>query len=186
MIVFPVHTAATAPPRSRPLLEGLRSSLGLVPNLAASMAESPELLTGFLQLRKLFYSGSFTAEEVQVLALTNAFENRCEYCMALHSTLALAGGVSRESVAALREGRPPLDARQRALSDFSRQLVSRRGQVGETEVAALLSAGYTRAQALEVVLGVAVSILPNFAHHLTQCPLDETFQPQVWAGAAAR
>ena len=32
-----------------------------------------------------------------------------------------------------------------------------------------VSAGYSKAQALEVVLGVAVSILPSFAHHITEC-----------------
>jgi AhpD family alkylhydroperoxidase len=185
MVAFPVHTAETAPPGAQPLLRGLQASLGMVPNLAASMAESPELLEGFLQIRRILHNGSFSPAEIQVLSLTNAFENGCDYCMALHSTFALREGVSPETVSALRSGASPLEPRERALSDFSRQLVRERGRAGSGALAAFLAAGYTRGQALEVVLGVAVSILPNFAHHLTACPLDETFRPHAWSGAAS-
>lgn len=183
MIAFPVHTPDSAPPSARPLLRGLQTSLGMVPNLAASMAESPQLLEGFLQIRKIFYGGTFSPAEIQILALTNAFENGCRYCMALHSAFALREGVSTATVEALRQGLPPVDPRERALSDFSRRLVQQRGHVGEEDLAAFLAAGYARAQAFEVVLGVAVSILPNFAHHLTACPLDEPFLAHAWSSA---
>ena len=54
-----------------------------------------------------------------------------------------------------------------ALSDLSRSLVADRGQADPVALAGIFVAGYTPAQALEVVLGVAVSVLPNFAHSLT-------------------
>ena len=184
MVSFPIHTLESAPQGSRDLLQGLQDSLSIIPNLAATMAESPELLKGFLSARQILYSGTFTPVEVQVLALTNAFENSCEYCMAFHSYLALKSGASQESVSALRAGRSPLDPRLKALSDFSRALVQRRGQVTQDDMAAMIGAGYTRAQLLETVLGVAVSILPNFAHHLTRCPLDETFRSQQWTASS--
>ena len=180
MVTYPVHTIDTAPSEAKPVLQGLQDHLGMIPNLAASMAESPELLKGFLQIRKLLYGGSFTPGEVQVLALTNAFENGCAYCMALHSAFALEEGVSEATVEALREGRAPVEPRLRALSTFSRKLIAERGQVGAEDLAAFVEAGFTKAQALEVVLGLAVSILPNFAHHLTHCPIDDVFQAHLW------
>ena len=82
MSKYEVHTVETAPEASKPLLQNLNNALGLIPNLAASMAESPELLKGFLTIREIFYGGSFTPAEIQVLALTNVFENGCRYCMA--------------------------------------------------------------------------------------------------------
>jgi AhpD family alkylhydroperoxidase len=184
MSVYQVHTVDTAPERSRPLLRDLEGAVGMIPNLAAAMAESPELLTGFLSIRNIFYSGTFKADEIQVLALTNAFENGCKYCMALHSALALRQGVSKQTVEALRAGRSPHEPTLKALSEFSRALVKHRGHVTEDHLEPLLAAGYSKAQALEVVLGVAVSILPNFAHHITQCPLDKVFEPHVWTKTA--
>ncbi|HET7583660.1 MAG TPA: carboxymuconolactone decarboxylase family protein [Gemmatimonadaceae bacterium] len=177
---YDVHTLSTAPVRSRELLEALHTQLGAIPNLAAAMAESPQLLEGFLRIRDVLYNGTFTPAEVQVLALTNAFENGCTYCMALHSTLALKDGVPAQVVTSLRSGRTPGEPRLGALSALSRSLVRERGHARTEELDAFLAAGYTRAQALEVVLGIAVSLLPNFAHHLTRCPLDPIFHNQRW------
>lgn len=177
---WPIHDLDTAPGKSRPLLAGLQQHLGMIPNLAASMAEAPELLEGFLAVRKLLYSGSFSPAEIQVLALTNAFENGCRYCMALHSTLGLGDGVSQATVDALRRGESPVEPKLAALSDLSRKLIRRRGDVSPADLEAFYGVGYTQAQALEVVLGVAVSVLPNFAHHLTGCPVDDAFEAQAW------
>ncbi len=182
MSQFPIHTLESAPEAARETLRALQRQLGAVPNLAAAMAGSPALLKGFVVLRGLLYDeSSFTPLEVQVLALSNAFENRCRYCMALHSTLALKEGLSAPSVVLLREGRAPLDPRLAALSDFARELARRRGHVDEAAVTQFIAAGFTPAQVLEVVLAAAVSLLPNYAHHLTGAPLDAPFQTQAWA-----
>lgn len=185
MSPYEVHTIETAPEASKPLLQNLQGALGMLPNLAAAMAESPELLRAFLNIRQIFYGGTFSPGEVQVLALTNAFENGCRYCMALHSAFALEEGVSEKSVEALRAGRSPGEPKLNALSEFSRALVTRRGHVSEDELQRFLAAGYSKAQALEVVLGIAVSILPNFAHQITHCPLDEAFSAHAWDAATA-
>jgi AhpD family alkylhydroperoxidase len=181
---YRIHTIETAPEAAKPSLEQLVTNLGMIPNLAGTMAESPELLRGFLSIRDILYRGTFTAAEVQVLALTNAFENRCSYCMAFHSNLALKSGVSEQTVVALRAGQSPTEPRLEALSNFSRRMVRERGSVRRDDLAAFHSAGYTKAQALEVVLGVAVSILPNFAHHITDCPVDEAFAGHSWVELA--
>jgi alkylhydroperoxidase family enzyme len=89
MSIYMVHTVETAPEKSKPLLQNLRGTIGMVPNLAAAMSESPELLKGFLTVREIFYDGTFTPGEIQVLALSNALEDGCRYCMALHSAFAL-------------------------------------------------------------------------------------------------
>lgn len=183
MSIYEVHTVETAPEGSKPLLQSLQRTIGMIPNLAAAMSESPELLKGFLTIRQIFYGGTFSPGEIQVLALTNAFENGCRYCMALHSAFALNEGVSREAVEALRAGRSPQEPTLKALSEFSRALVERRGHVGDEDLQRFLAAGYSKAQALEVVLGVAVSILPNFAHHITRCPLDGAFAAHAWSAA---
>jgi uncharacterized peroxidase-related enzyme len=183
MSIYEVHTVDTAPEESKPLLRNLKGAIGMIPNLAAAMAESPELLKGFLTIRQIFYGGTFTPGEIQVLALSNALENGCRYCVAFHSTMALKEGVDNDTVEALRAGRSPQEPRLQALSNFSRALVRHRGHVTEDDLQQFLAAGYSKAQALEVVLGVAVSVLPNFAHHLTQCAVDEPFRAQAWTPA---
>ena len=186
MLEYQVHTDATAPRPAQATLREIKHKLGAVPNLAATMAEAPGLLKGFFALREIYYNeGTLAPAEIQVLSLTNAFENGCEYCMALHTTFARKEGVSEESIVALRAGRSPVEPRLRALSDFSRTLVHRRGDMPEDQFKDFLAAGFSPGQALEVVLGIAVSILPNFAHHLTGAPLDGVFQRDAWTRATS-
>lgn len=47
MVRYQIHTIDSAPERSKPLLQMLQTSVGMIPNLAATMAESTELLKGF-------------------------------------------------------------------------------------------------------------------------------------------
>src|SRR5687768_5077231 len=147
MSIYKVHTVETAPEGSKPLLQNLRGAIGMIPNLAAAMSESPELLKGFLTVRQIFYGGTFTPGEIQVLALSNALENGCRYCVAFHSTMALKEGVDNGTVEALRAGRSPQERRLQALSNFSRALVRHRGHVTEDDLRQFLAAGYSKAQA---------------------------------------
>ena len=54
------------------------------------------------------------------------------------------------------------------------------GWASEADVQAFLDAGFTRAQLLEVVLGIGMKILSNYANHITRTPIDDAFQANVW------
>jgi AhpD family alkylhydroperoxidase len=179
---FPIHTPETAPAEAREALRALAASVGLVPNLAATMASAPGLLRGFLALREIYAAGTFTPADIQVLSITAATENECAWCVAFHTAMALQAGVDRATVDALRARRTPADSRHAALSDFARAMVRGRGKVGEAEKRRFVAAGFTSAQALEVVLGMGFSLLANYAHHLTQAPLDSFLAPHAWSG----
>src|SRR5262245_23715027 len=86
---FPVHTEASAPLASKPALERLRAAVGMVPHLAAAMAESTVLIEAFVGLRETFRRGTFSPVEREALSLANAVENGCRYCTAIHATFAL-------------------------------------------------------------------------------------------------
>ena len=180
MSTYQIHGIDTAPESSKPLLLGLQQNLGMIPNLAAAMAESPELLKSFLAVREIYQGGTFSPVEIEVLSLTAAFENNCAWCMTFHTRMAGKVGVSQETTEALREGLSPAEPRLGALSDFAREMVRGRGAVGSSALERFYGAGYTRAQALEVVLGMGFSLMANYAGHLTEVPLDEPLKPHAW------
>lgn len=181
MTSFPIHTIDTAPEESRETLREVKETLGMIPNLAAGMAESPTLVRAFFAVREAYTHGTLSPIEIQVLSLTNAFENGCEWCMAFHSAAALKAGLSKDALTALRAGRGPEDPRLGALSDLSRTMVKNRGQVSEQDLEAFYAAGFTRAQALEVVLGAGFSVMANFSGHLVHAPLGAAFEPHAWS-----
>lgn len=178
---YRIHSIESAPERSRPALESLQKAMGLVPNLAATMAESPVLLSGFVGAFGNFHGGTFTGAQKQVLLLTSAVTNACSWAVAFHSTLALKEGVSAADVRAIRERRPPEDAGLAALSTFARALIEKRGHVGEQAVAAFTGGGFGHDQVLEVIAGLAVSMMANYAGNITQPAVEEPFRAQIWA-----
>jgi hypothetical protein len=54
MVKFTVYTADNAPEAPKPSLKTAKAWLGFIPNLQATIAESPELLAGYSALRDLF------------------------------------------------------------------------------------------------------------------------------------
>jgi len=177
---YVAHTPDSAPALAADGLRQLHAAVGLVPNLAATMAESPALLNGFLALRNLYAQTGFTGGEVQVLSLTAAFENDCAWCMAFHTAMALKEGVERQAVDALRRGEAPADPRLAALSRFARAMVRNRGAVDAPTQQAFLAAGYSTRQALDVVMGLAFSLMANYAAHLTRPAVDAFLKPHSW------
>ena len=186
MTTFPIHTIDTAPEGSKETLVRVKEALGMVPNLAAGMAESPTLLRAFFAAREIYSQGTLSPIDIQVLSLTNAFENGCEWCMAFHSAGALRDGLPKEALEDLRDGHAPRDPRLRALSDLSRAMVRNRGKVSERDLQAFYAAGFSRAQALEVVLGAGFSVMANFSGHLVHAPLGAALEPHAWTEPVTR
>lgn len=177
---YKVHTLESAPEKSKPALQGLKQNIGLVPNLAATMAESPTLVNGFVGAFGNFHSGTFSGAEKQVLLLTNAVTNRCAWAVAFHSTMALKEGVAPTAVQAIREGRLPDDNKLAALASYTKALIEQRGSVSDGELQHFKAAGYTPAQAFEVIAGLAVSTMANYAGNIANPPLEAPFAAQAW------
>lgn len=179
---FQVHTVESAPEASKPILEKMQKTTGFIPNLYGVLAESRVALEAYVTLGAAFdRSTSFNARERQVVLLTVVSEHESGYCMAFHSTIAGMQRVPDEVVHALRSGEPIPHARLEALSAFVRNVIRERGWVSEGDVQAFLDAGFTRAQVFEVVLGVAMKVLSNYANQIAKTPVDAAFQANTWA-----
>lgn len=184
-LAFTRHTADTAPQAARATLAAVKAGFGFVPNLQATMAESPELLAGYTALWDLFGKTSLSATEQQVVYMSANYENGCTYCMAGHTTLAKMLKIPGQTIDALRAGTAIDDPRLEALHVFARAVVAARGRVPDAQVQAFLDAGFTRAQVLEVVLGVATKVLSNYTNHLTGTPNDPFMAGNEWAPPVA-
>jgi AhpD family alkylhydroperoxidase len=180
MNTYPLHTIETAPEGAKQSLAGLQQSFGLVPNLAAMMASSPQLLNSFVAAFGQFAGGTFTGGERQVLLLTNAVTNRCEWAVAFHSTMALKEGVEPSAVKAIRERELPADPRLAALSALARALVEKRGHLDDADAEAFTAGGFEEIQLLEVITGTAISTMANYTGNVARPPLEAPFRPQAW------
>ena len=179
-IAFQSYTADTAPEASKPLLAGVKSQFGFVPNLQSIMAESPELLAAHGALWAEFSKTTLSQHEQQIVFMTAIYENDCHYCMAGQTTMAKMQKLGDDVIQALRGGNAIADAKFEALHRFTTLVVRDRGFVADADVQAFLDAGYTRRNVLEVVLGVSIKIQSNYTNHLVGTPYDAFMAGNEW------
>jgi alkylhydroperoxidase family enzyme len=177
MTNFPLHTIDTAPDYAKQPFALLQEAFGFIPGVAGVMANSSPLLNSFLAAFGHFRGeGTFTPAERQVLLLSNAVTNNSAWAVAFHTLEALADGVPRAEVDAIREGRLPADPRFAALSALTRSLITRRGHLDEAD-----SAGFTPNEIFEVLTGVAISTMTNYAATVADLPLEDRLLEYRWA-----
>lgn len=172
MTKFVQHTVASAPEGSRDTLEAVQKAWGFVPQLQATLAESPAALKGYDTLFGLVAQSTLTPIEQQVAYQTVNVFHGCEYCTMGHTYLSRAAGMPEEEVQALRAGKLPADVRLAALSAFTRAVVESRGMAGDAAVDAFVAAGFSRANVLDVVTIIATKTLSNYTNHLTHTPKE--------------
>ena len=177
---FVDHTPESAPERARPLLAGVKKKFGYLPSPLARLAESPAVIEAFNYLSLAFEKSALSALGREVVILTVARENECEYCVAMHSAMLSASDDGRAVLGALRAGSALEDAKLEALRLFTKSVLAERGDASEAARAAFFEAGYTRSQALDVILGVAAYTLSTYGNRLTRAPLDEALEAHRW------
>jgi alkylhydroperoxidase family enzyme len=182
MTSVPIHTVASAPEKSKPVIEQLQQTFGLIPNIAGAMANSPELIKAFIGLFQQVHAGTFNEAEIQTLLLTNAVTNSCTWAVAFHTMLALKQDVAAADVDAIRARRAPADEHLAALSTLARKLIETRGHVSERDLAAFVEAGFERKQTLEILAVIAASTITNYAGTMTEPPLEHFLQRHAWRG----
>ncbi|MFG2329611.1 carboxymuconolactone decarboxylase family protein [Streptomyces sp. NPDC048604] len=121
------------------------------------MKDSPHTLDGFLKLAEIFESTTLDAHSRETVVLTVAARNQCHLCVAMHEA----------KFAAL--GPVPDPERLAAVKEFTLQVLAATGAVSDAELEAFFAHGYTRQNALEVVLGIGAYTVSTFANRLNRC-----------------
>lgn len=176
-----IHTTSSAPDAARPVLDDIRDAVGLgvVPNLAASIAASPALLGGFDGLRRSVATIDPVRREVAGLAVGVAVDNR--YGVAWHTRVLRLLGVAEDEIDRIRTGTSPTDPVLAAVHDLARAIVLQRGAVDADLVERVRSAGLGEGEILDVVAECAfaslVGLVDNLGGHLA---LDEFLRPHEW------
>jgi alkylhydroperoxidase family enzyme len=178
-----IHSPDSAPEASKPILDGIRDDLGMVPNMAATAAGSPALLRAFDGLRRAVGSGELdpVAREVAGVAVGVAVDNR--YGVAFHSTVLGRLGLADAEIERIRGGQPPSDPKLAAVYSLAREIVLTRGKLNDKAVTRATEAGVTTNEVLEIVAECTfaglVGTLDNLAGRVN---LDEFLTPRAWTG----
>jgi uncharacterized peroxidase-related enzyme len=178
---LPLQTPETAPEASRPLLQKSLAANGFLPNLVAALANAPVALETYLTVGEINGRASLTLAEREVVQITAAGIHGCGFCVAGHTAVALKKAQLPETlVNEIRDQRPISDPKLNAVAVFARAVIATRGAVSDAQLATFMAAGFNDASALEVVLGVSLATLCNFANNLAQNELNPQLAAYRW------
>lgn len=164
--------------RARPLLDAVKSKLGLVPNMMRAMANSPAVLDSYLQFSGALSKGSLSARVREQIALAVAEANGCDYCLAAHSTIGKMVGLTVEQINDSRLG-SSVDPRVDALLRFAREVVEARGKVSDAPLREVRDAGFDDGVIAEVVAQVALDTFTNYFNIVAQTDVDFPKAPEL-------
>ena len=175
-----ILSAASAPADSQSIVQKSVANNGFLPNLIGVLAHAPAALETYMTVGAINARSSLTLLEREVVQLTAAQIHGCDFCLAGHAAVALKkAGQTPDTVRALQAGRTTGDARIDTVGSFTRAVIKNRGAVPEAEYQAFIAQGYGPQQALEVILGVSLATLCNFANSLAGTPVNPQLAPYL-------
>jgi AhpD family alkylhydroperoxidase len=180
-VAFTDHTVESAPAGARRFMAATQDHLGYLPAAVARMAASPHLLDGFGRLTAIFEGSTLDPVAREVVVMTIATRNGCHVCVAMHTAALTRLGADAQLIAALRNAAPLGEERLDALRVFTLRLLDTAGEVGDQALQAFLASGYTRQNALEVVLGIGTYTMSTLANRLTGAPIDDSLRGFAWS-----
>jgi len=165
-------------------MEAAEKNSGYLPNLIRLLANAPVALETYQTVSEINGRASLSLAEREAVQITAAATHGCGFCVAGHSAVAekkakLDGGV----IEALRGKATVPDPRLDAVARFTEAVIATRGAVADAELARFKAAGFDDQAALEVVLGVSLATLCNFANNLGKPELNPQLAAYEWKGA---
>jgi uncharacterized peroxidase-related enzyme len=168
--IVPV-VSSNVDPKVAATLNQVKASLGMVPNLFATLANSSAALEGYQSLSKALSRGHLSARQREILALTVAQENECHYCLSAHTALAKAAGVS-EAEGLKARGGDGEDSLERAPMSFAKAVVRQRGHVSDEVLESARKSAMDDSLMMEVIAQVVVNTFTNYVNEVADTEID--------------
>ena len=168
--INPVNVDNTDP-KTAQTLKGVEKSLGMVPNIMATMAQSPAALGAYLGFGQALGGASISGALREQIALTVAGGNSCEYCASAHTALGKGQGVADDELTRNLQGEST-DAKTQSALAFSSAIVEKRGWVSDDDLKSVRDAGYTEGEIVEIVATVAINTFTNYFNHVAGTEVD--------------
>ena len=171
MRTFEVPTRDQVAPAAQGIFDNLKSQIGMVPNLYATIGYSANALSSYLAFQGAQAKGTFNAKEREAVFLAVSQVNGCAYCQAAHTALGKMNGFTEEETIELRRGESD-NERLKAIVTLAQDITSSHGRPSEANVENFFAQGFDNAALIDLVALVADKTLANYVHNITQIAID--------------
>jgi uncharacterized peroxidase-related enzyme len=171
-------TPEKAKPELNEIYQGIQKNIGKIPNIFQNMGNSPAVLKGYLGLSDAMSHTSLSKPLQEMIALTVSEANQCGYCLAAHSTIAHSAGVADQDITQARQALSK-DAKTQAILGFAKDVVEKKGQLNDQDIAALKKAGVNDTEIVEIILAISLTMFTNYFNHITDPKIDFPVAPKL-------
>ncbi|MFC0399823.1 carboxymuconolactone decarboxylase family protein [Paraburkholderia rhizosphaerae] len=179
MTTINVPTRDEVSASNQAIFDKLKSSLGTVPNLYATLAHSEHALGNYLAFQN--GKSSITGKAREVVNLVVSEVNGCEYCLAAHTMIGKSLGFTDQQILEIRGGKASFDAKLDALARVTRNIAVNRGHADDAVVDAFFAAGWTKANLVDAIVVIGDKTVTNYLHGTTHVPVDFPAAPKLAA-----
>ncbi|MEU8144286.1 carboxymuconolactone decarboxylase family protein [Nonomuraea sp. NPDC048901] len=149
---------AEAPEKSRELLNDIIARRGGVGDMVATMAHSPALLQGYLDLSRAMKRVKLPRALSEKISLAVQEWIGCGHCLQAHAEGGRAAGLSESDIALARQG-TSTDAREAALIALAVRVLAEPSAITDEDVAEVRAHGWSDRIVAEIVGVVALNLL---------------------------
>lgn len=169
--INPIDTNNPGP--AAEVLDTVKKSIGSVPNIFATLANSPAALESYLAFGGALDSGHLSKALREKIALTVAGANECDYCASAHTFIAKSLGVDATETARNIVA-DSNDAKTAVILNFAADIVRDRAVFAnnKAKLDELRHAGVTEAEIVEIIATVALNIFTNYFNHIAGTEVD--------------
>lgn len=152
-------------------LDAVKANIGSVPNIFQTFSHSPAVLDFYMQGSGALKNTSISGALREQIALVVAGLNGCDYCASAHTAIGKGEGLSDDETQMNLKGQAS-DAKAQAALDFAAKIVKTRANITDADLDAFKAAGWSDAEALEIVAVVAFNIFTNYFNHVADTDVD--------------
>jgi uncharacterized peroxidase-related enzyme len=162
---------ATATGKTKDIFDALQKNLGVVPNLMRTLGNSPAALTAYIGFNAALGESKISATLRELLAITVANANTCDYCLSAHYALGKLAGLSSNDLSLAQTGKAS-DEKTGVTLRFAAAIVQKGGLLGASGVKTMHNAGYSDEEIAEIIAVVAINIFTNYFNHIAGTDID--------------
>jgi len=160
------------------LLSAVKKEMDSVPNLLATMANSPVVAKAYLKFSQTLSAGMLPPRLREQIALVVGETNGCGYCVAAHTVLGKGVGLTEAETCNARRALSR-DNKEHAALDFARKVVQHRGVLADAEVEHIRQWGYSDGEICEIVANVALNVFTNYFNLVAGTEVDFPAPPNL-------
>jgi len=168
---FQIHDDLTAPDGSAPVLRGVLSSGGQLPNFLGVLAGAPAALRAYARFRAELRHGHLSVATLERIALAMAEHHGSKAGIELHSRTARSAGLGLDEVALAREFESG-DPREATLLRYLKALVSEPGGPPMFRHEEARETGWSDEQILEAIAYCTLETLTARINLAGDVPID--------------